>query len=149
MKPSNRILEYRREDALAQVNAVIGGHLILGVLALVGNDYQFADSPHGVYCLAISAIVFGVNRMYEWDKFALNWAIVVASLLYTIAEFVTYGFPASMLEFSESYSKGSLLDGVMYMVPFIYAGIRFALILPLVAVARLGTRNSNPFSTDQ
>lgn len=42
-----------------------------------------------------------------------------------------------------------MLDGIMYMVPFIYAGVRLILVLPLAAIARHGTKNSNPVSTDR
>ncbi|WP_026231647.1 hypothetical protein [Neolewinella persica] len=149
MKPTDRIHNYQREDALAQVNTVIGGHLILGTLALAGNNFQFADSPHAVYCLVTAVVVFAVNMMYAWDKFKVNWAIVFAYLLYTISEFVTYGFPASMLEFAGGYSKGAMLDGIMYIVPFVYTGVRFALVLPLVAVAWYAPKSSSPVSKDQ
>lgn len=149
MKHSNRISQYKRADALAQVNAITVGHLILGVLALAGNDYQFADSPHGMYCLGIAAMVFVGNRVYAWDKPTLNWTIVAAYLLFTINELAIYGLPASVLDFSEEYSKGAMLDGIMYMVSFIYVALRFGLVLPLVAVARHSPKNSNPVSTGQ
>jgi hypothetical protein len=149
MAHSNRIQKYQREDALVQVGSVIGGHLIIGFLALAGNHYQFAGSPHAVICLAIAVMVFSANKLYSWNSTVLNWSLVIGYLVLTTAEFAVYGLPASMLEFRETYSKGAMLDGIMYMVPYIYAGIRFGMVLPLVAVSRHTPRNSSPVSTDQ
>lgn len=149
MKNSNRIRDYQREDALAQVWSVIGGHLILGFLALGGNDYQLADSPHAMTCLAIVVMVFAANKLYSWDNPVLNWSLAIGYLVFTVGEFVVYGLPASMLEFRETYSKGAMLDGIMYMVPYIYAGVRFGLALPLIAVSWHSTKNSNHASRGQ
>lgn len=149
MRHSNRISQYKREDALAQVNAIAGLHLILGILALAGNEYQFADSSHAIICFAIAVMVFAAKKLYSWDNPILNWSLVIGYLIFTVFEFTVYGLPASILEFSGTYSKGSILDGIMYMVPFVYVALRFGLVLPLVAVAKHSPKNSNPVSTDQ
>lgn len=135
MANKTRIDQYRREDALAQVKTVYIGHLILGVIALAGNNFLTSASPHGVYCLLTAAAVFGADRLYAWDKPVLNWVLAGIYLFFAGTEFFQYGLPASVLEFAGGYSKGAMLDGIMYLVPFVYTALRFLLVLPLIAVA--------------
>jgi hypothetical protein len=144
-----RIYEHKKEDAIAQVKSVIGGHLIFGVLALAGNNFQLENSPHAMFCLGLFVVLSVTNWTYSWKDPIFNWLSVIAYLVFTIIEFVTYGLPASMLGFSEGYNKGAFLEGIMHMVPFVYALLRFLLVIPLVIVSWLSLKNSNPVSRDQ
>lgn len=128
------LASYQFENKKGGLKAVIFGNTLLFVLAFFGNFNNFHISPFALMSLISALLVFGINRVYNWKNAMTNFKIVSAYLLIFIFELILFGIPNSIMEINAGISKGIFMEILFYIVPFVYTGIRIALVIPLVMI---------------
>jgi len=131
MAKSTNILTYQFEQSILMLRAIVLGHALLALLFLL-PDFDVLTDYRAQLCLGV-AVVFGLLVwQYDWRSQAINVAAVVFYIAGCVLEFSSLGLPGSPLGGQDgTISKGILLTLIVESMPFIYAGIRVFLILPL------------------
>ena len=142
MTTSTDISTYQFEQSISLLRAIVLGHALLALLLLL-PDFDVLTDYRAQICLSM-VLVFGVLVwLYDWRSQAINVVAMVFYVAACVLEFTTLGLPASPLGGQDgTISKGILLTLIVESMPFIYAGIRVFLVLPLFIVlfrrAKLG-----------
>ncbi len=131
MTKSTNILTYQFEQSISLLRAIVLGHALLALVLLL-PDFDVLTDYRAQLCLSM-VVVFGVLIwQYDWRSQAVNVLAVVFYLAGCVLEFSSLGLPASPLDGQDgTITKGILLTLIVESMPFIYAGIRVFLILPL------------------
>ena len=124
--------KFQYESAIAGIKTVAFGNLFLLLLILVGNSGKIGLFSIGTFCLISGAFILIVHNFYNWTRPKINLLVLILYVIILAVELQLLGIPAPLIEPGKFHGKGTLLYMAMYLVPFIYIGIRIALILPLM-----------------
>jgi len=132
MTTTTNILHYQFEQSQRLLRAIVLGHALLALVLLL-PDFDVLSDYRVQICLSVAAVFLLLIWQYNWKSQAIN---VLAVLFYAagcVLEFSSLGLPSSPLSNQEgTISKGFLLTIIMESLPFIYAGIRVFLVIPLL-----------------
>ena len=124
-----RFMEHRQ-----MTKATLVGNLLLGLVFLMA-DFEFLWQNIHVQISLLSAIlIFVLVLFYDWENNIANLTIVAIYLGLFMLELFLVGIPENPLPANQSHGRGLLLGLIIMFVPWIYAGIRLAMILPLIQV---------------
>ncbi len=128
--------QFQFESAMAGVKTVAFGNLFVLLLILVGNSGKIEWISIGSFCGMSGGLILVINHFYNWARPTINLLVLLIYILILILELNILGIPTPLTESSayNYYGKGMLLEMALYLVPFIYVGIRTVLIIPLVII---------------
>ncbi len=123
--------QYKFENGIAGVKTVAFGNFFLLLMILTGTGEAVGFLTHGFFSFIAGSVIFLGVLTYNWANPKINLAFLFVYILILMAEFSILGLPEPLMNPSRGYTKGFLFDMLVYMVPFIYFGIRITCILPL------------------
>jgi hypothetical protein len=131
MNETHKILitKYRFEDSVTGIRLPIVVNLIIAVYFII-FDWQ---NPYLIYCLGSGIILLVITYFYDWKTPYLNLFIALVYLMVFIAEMIFEGFPNPSYYPSGS-GKGVFIDLILFILPFVYIGIRLFTVIPLIRV---------------
>ena len=126
--------QFRFENAMAGVKTVAFGNFFLLVMILTGTGEAVGFLTHGFFCLIAGSVIFLGTLTYNWSNPKINLIFLFIYILILIVELYILGIPERLMTPGRGLSKGFFFDMVVYMVPFVYIGIRVTCILPLMII---------------
>ena len=126
--------QFRFENALAGVKTVAFANFFLLVIILTGTGEPVGFLSHGFFSLLSGSMIFLGTLSYNWSNPKINLSFLFVYMVIFFVELLLIGIPEQLLSSSGRISKGFLFDMVLYMLPFIYLGIRITCILPLLMI---------------
>ncbi len=127
--------QYQFENGIAGVKTVAFGNLFLLVLILVGTGEKVGFMSHGFFSLISGLIIFLGILFYNWSNAKINFGFLLIYTIILLVELYFIGIPAQLMADGLELGKGFLLGIFVYMVPYIYLGIRITCIIPLVIIS--------------
>jgi len=124
------IAQYQLEDSIRGINAIWVGHVLIVFFYLLGGLTGSFSSPHFWFSLITAFIFLGRKVFYNWKDLNINVSLVAVYLISFILEFGIFGLPALLMEMAGG--KGFMLELMVAMIPGLYIGIRFMLLIPLI-----------------
>lgn len=126
---------------LPKVKASVLGNLLLLLVFLIHFSNNQAISTHAFYCLGSALFVGTIYFFYNWKNPAFNLLIIGFYLIIFVIEMFTLGIPESPLPIERyGIGKGALLDLAMFIVPYLYAGLRLGFVVPLIQIYMLSKK---------
>ncbi len=138
MTSKQKIAEYKFEDEVEHINVIIGLHLFFFALYFLFCEGQLQD-VRPLICLMIALIYWGVQKYYDWTAYRTNVLLTGLYAGICMLEWMLVGIPVvGYLENGYRFNKGLMLDFFVAMSPYVYVGLRVALIMPLLLVTVKG-----------
>jgi hypothetical protein len=126
--------QYKFENGVAGVKTVAFGNFFLLVMILTATGESVGFMTHGFFSLIAGSVIFLGTLTYNWANPKVNLIFLFVYMIILFAELLIFGIPEPLLVTSRGLSKGFFFDMVLYMIPFIYIGVRITCILPLVII---------------
>ncbi len=123
--------QYKFENGIAGVKTVAFGNFFLLVMILTGTGEAVGFLTHGFFSLIAGSVIFLGVLTYNWANPKINLAFLFVYILILLVEVSILGIPEQLMNSRGNFSKGIFLEMLVYMVPFIYIGVRITCILPL------------------
>ena len=134
-KIRNSIEEYKFEDDKALIQGLIVGNIMLALIFLVGDLNLIISDLRTQLCMISGLFFLIIHKYYEWKSPKVNVVFMLIYLLIFMIEFLYIGIPESAIRFDENrLSKGAMLEMFIGFLPYLYIGIRLALIFPLIQI---------------
>lgn len=134
-KLSGKVQQFKFEDSKQQLYSLIAGHLFLLTIFLMYGVFPIDENPRFVFCLLVILPMFVLLKSYDWKSRGVNLSILIVYLGLIFMELLLLGLPIQLVEpKSDTLSKRNLLEPIVAALPLFYMGIRFFLVIPLVAM---------------
>lgn len=134
MTAKQKIAEYKFEDAIGGVNAIIGLHVFFFMIFFL---FSLGQISHGrsLMCIVVALVYLVALKYYDWMSYRINALLIGLYVSLCIVEWGFLGMPfIGYLEDNYMFNKGVMLDFFIAMIPYIYVGLRLGLIIPLLSV---------------
>ena len=125
----SRFKEHRQ-----MTKATILGNLLLALVFLMTNHEFLWQNIHVQISLLTAILIFVLVLFYSWKNNRVNLAIVAIYLGLFLFELYLVGIPTNPMPMEQSHGRGLLLGVIIMFVPWLYVGLRLAMILPLIQV---------------
>lgn len=129
--------QYYKEDFKSAITAsysVIIGHLMMVPFFYQLDIPNFLANPR-IQLIGITILlIFLCLKTYNWKKRDINIGIISLYAIALFFEIGYLGFPNTGLESSNKITKGIFFDMLVSLAPFLYVGLRAALILPIFSI---------------
>lgn len=132
-KNANVILKYSFEDSKIAIRLPIVINFIIAAFLIIFDR----NNPYLIYCFSSAILVLAFYLLYSWKEPSLNFLVTMLYLLIFFAELIFEGLPKQALEPEGDISKGIFLDLSLFILPYIYVGLRFLAVIPLFRVTYL------------
>lgn len=130
----NLAQKYQYENGIAGVKTVAFGNFFLLVIILIGVSGKIAIPSIAFFSLISGLLIFLGNLFYGWTSPKINFLFLLIYTLLVVVELSVLGIPEAVIISNNGLSKGFFLEIMLYMVPFIYLGVRITLIIPLLII---------------
>jgi len=129
------IAVYKFEDDKSMIRSVIAGNLILAILFLVGDWFAILRDFRTQICLLSGILFLIANMCYSWESPKMNMMLLLIYLVIFLIEIIYLGIPESPISFNQNrLSKGAMFEMFLGFLPYLYIGLRIALILPIIQI---------------
>jgi len=132
-KHEDVLLKYSFEDSKIAIRLPIVINFIIATFLIIFDR----DNPYLIYCFSSAVLVLVFNLFYNWKEASLNLLITLIYMLIFIAEMIFEGLPNQALEPANDISKGIFLDLSLFVLPYLYIGLRFLAVIPLIRITYL------------
>jgi len=140
-----KIAQYKFEDSLKIVYATPIGNALLFIAFLMADTQHIFTNPYALFSLGGGAIFFLIIQVNNWEYHSINLMLIYSYLFSTLLEFLLFGIPPSLLGYGSGFSvsKGVLLEIIGGLMPLIYVGARFLLVVPLIQMTKASYQLKN------
>jgi len=133
-----KIAQYKFEDSLKTVYVTPLGNFLLFAAFLMADSRHIFTNPYALYSLGVAILFFLAIRVNNWEHHGINLLFIFSYLFSAIIEFLLLGIPPSILGYGSGFtvSKGVLLEFIGGLMPILYLGARFLLVIPLIQMTK-------------
>lgn len=127
-----KIAKYYFQDSQRLVYATPLGNVLLVLVFLMANSKQILTNPYLVISLLTSILFLIICQIYNWQIHWVNSLIIGLYLLIFLIEIIFYGIPPYGT--GNSGKKGVMMEIFISLMPFVYTGLRFIFLIPLIQI---------------
>lgn len=125
---------YKFNDDKNMIKVLIVSNLFFSILLSLPDLSNYATDLRIQICLFSGLFFLGIYKYYDWRTHAINVLAMLFYLFLFLIEFLYLGVPSSLLNISQVLTKGVMFEMLVSILPYVYMGIRMAIILPLIKI---------------
>jgi len=126
------IAEYKFKDARQGAMSVPVLNLAFFLIFMATPPKTVLTDSIALYCLLSALLVGGGLAFYNWYTGGINLLLIGLYVVIYLIEVITQGIPAPVFPLSEDISKGIFAELVVMSLPYAYAALRIAAVIPLI-----------------